>query len=673
MKRIQTKLFAIIAVIIACVCVLMGTSSLLVTRYASTAISEKSIGETAEVAALAATNMISSYTSTVGEIALTPTLINPEVPLSEKRALLEDRVTRYYMRGMGLTDASGRDLFTGEDYSAEPFFQKAMQGSSYMSAPYINETGTDRYLVVSAPVYQGDQVANVLYFRCDTKVLQQIVEGVQIGDQGDAYILDQSGTTIAYIDTEKVLSRENTIAAAQQNANDQEVQQRAAIEQRMVSGETGLGEYQYGGQQYYQSFTPIPGTDGWSIAVRVSKDEFLSYANYGALMQAGIAVLIVLLGLLVSRGIGRAIARPIIRCAQRLQHLAEGDLTTPAPEVNTADETRILADSTAQLLDTLSRIIGDIGDRLRQIEQGNLRYESDQREIYKGSFLEIRNSMDGISHALNQTIGQLHISSRQLTDSAAQTSYGAQTLSQGAVQQAASVEELSASVTEITEQICLTADNAGHAKRETLLVGEEILDSNQQMQRMTEAMREISGKSDQIGKIIKTIDDIAFQTNILALNAAVEAARAGEAGKGFAVVADEVRNLAGKSAEAARSTATLIEETVRAVETGAALADSAAHSVLSVVDGAQKVSTLVEEIAKASEVQALAAEHVSKGIAEISGVVQSNSATAGHSADSSEQLSAQAETLRILVDRFQIKSNDGTEPSSTYCEEHDVL
>ena len=231
----------------------------------------------------------------------------------------------------------------------------------------------------------------------------------------------------------------------------------------------------------------------------------------------------------------------------------------------------------------------------------------------------------------------------------------AQALSQGATEQASSIEELSASITEITDQINKNAENAKQANDSAEHAGREIMNSNEQMRSMVEAMDEITVKSSEISKIIKVIDDIAFQTNILALNAAVEAARAGAAGKGFAVVADEVRNLASKSAEAAKGTTVLIEESIAAVQSGSEIARRTAEMLDESANVTRQAVSLIEKITEASIMQAESAAQINVGVEQISSVVQTNSATSEESAAASEELSGQAELLKSLVGKFRLR------------------
>ena len=251
---------------------------------------------------------------------------------------------------------------------------------------------------------------------------------------------------------------------------------------------------------------------------------------------------------------------------------------------------------------------------------------------------------------------QIMDSSHLVSAGSEQMAYGAQALSQGTVEQANAVEELETTIREISQHVTLTAGNAGNANQMTIFMGDQLIESNQKMQEMIQAMEEINNSSGEIRKIIKTIEDIAFQTNILALNAAVEAARAGSAGKGFAVVADEVRNLASKSSEASKSTTELIERSIASIEHGTKVANETALKLETVVTGANEIVDTINQIAEASQEQSDSIHQIQCQIGQISSVVQTNSASAQESAATSQQLSAQAGLLKKLVSAFQLKA-----------------
>jgi methyl-accepting chemotaxis protein len=257
--------------------------------------------------------------------------------------------------------------------------------------------------------------------------------------------------------------------------------------------------------------------------------------------------------------------------------------------------------------------------------------------------------------SLNKMFGEIDIASEQVSLGARQISDASQTLAEGSTEQAATVEELSASIQDIAEKTRQNAERADDASKMSVSVKVNAEKGAEQMSQMTAAVTEINQASQDISKVIKVIDDIAFQTNILALNAAVEAARAGEAGKGFAVVADEVRNLASKSAAAAKETGVLIENSMKKAELGSTIASDTAASLADIVDGINKSTELIAEIADGSKQQSLAISQINDGIMQVSEVVQRNSATAEECAASAEELNAQSTVLTEHVQKFELR------------------
>ncbi len=360
------------------------------------------------------------------------------------------------------------------------------------------------------------------------------------------------------------------------------------------------------------------------------------------------AAIVFLLGMLIKKYTDK----PAREMAKAAQSLAEGKLDIEI-KYESKDEIGQLALSLKSAASTLKSYIGDISEHLTVMAEGNM--DSSITQDYIGDFSPIKESIIKISESFNTLLTQIKHTAEQVNNGAEQVSSGAQALAQGATEQASAIEELSASITEISEKVKKNNENVSSVTENMQITIQDVASANEKMQEMLSAMNEIGVSSEKISKIIKVIDDIAFQTNMLALNAAVEAARAGDSGRGFAVVADEVRNLAGKSADAAKQTAELIQDSIQKVQEGYKLADATGKASMEVVGKMEKVNVAIKEIDKASFEQAAAIDQVTQGIEQISAVVQTNSATAEQSAAASEELLGQAESLHEEVRKFKLK------------------
>ena len=294
-------------------------------------------------------------------------------------------------------------------------------------------------------------------------------------------------------------------------------------------------------------------------------------------------------------------------------------------------------------------LISETSRMLTEMSAGNFAAKLENPEIYVGDTLAIRNGFESISNNLRGVFGNMNRVAAQVESGSGQIANGAMALSQGATEQASTLEELAATVNDLNDKVKQNASSARDVEDFSAEVAESINIENEQMNRVQDAMSEIEAKSNQIENIIKAIDDIAFQTNILALNAAVEAARAGAAGKGFAVVADEVRNLAGKSADAAAETSTLIEASIKAIHNGSSEVSAAARSLQEIKDKSDKSKELVAKIAEEMQREATSISEITTGLDQISQVVQQNSATAEQSSASSQELNDHAGVLKGMV------------------------
>jgi len=385
----------------------------------------------------------------------------------------------------------------------------------------------------------------------------------------------------------------------------------------------------------------------------------ISMVGVGKALLSVICVVSLATTVLISFGITKALTKPIAELEQVAKALEQGRMKGASELVTyrSKDELGQLGAAMCFAMETLDGYVAEISALLQRMAGGDLTISENEITDYMGDFASIKESMQIILANFNTTIADIYTAAVQVDVGSDQVSSGAQALSQGATEQASAVEQLSATITDVSNHVNGNAQRAVNASKLSNEAGEGVVESNKSMEHLMSAMEEINRTTGEIEKIIKTIEDIAFQTNILALNAAVEAARAGAAGKGFAVVADEVRSLAGKSAEAAKNTNKLIGGTVKAVKNGMNVAEETGKALNRVVEKSSDVSVQIAEIAKLSEEQAEMIAQISNGIEQIASVVHNNSATAEQSAAASEELASQAALMKELIGKFQLADN----------------
>ena len=373
-------------------------------------------------------------------------------------------------------------------------------------------------------------------------------------------------------------------------------------------------------------------------------------------LSMGLMALVMLVSIILAAFFGKLnaklICKPITGLIKTADEISEGNLNVTIDK-GSGDEISTLANAFEKMTNAWSGYIKDISTVLSQMSEGNLDVEISSE--YKGDFIKIKESINHIASTLNDVIGQIIIASNEVAASSKQLSAGSQSLSAGASEQAASVEQLTASIAEIAQKTNENASSASKADKIANSVKTDTDGGNEKMERMLVSMNEISESSAGISKIIKVINDIAFQTNILALNASIEAARAGSYGRGFAVVAEEVRHLAQRSSEAAKDTTQMIDKSLDKAAEGTDIARDTSAALKKIEEGVNGTASILNEIARSSNEQAVGISQLNKGIDEVSKIVQINSATAEQSAAASEELFREAETMRQLVSRFQVR------------------
>ena len=549
---------------------------------------------------------------------------------------------------VALTDGSlyHASFVPGPDFdaTAKSWYQDGLKSEAFILGDVYFDEDSQSYVVGASGVLksQSGAVRGVAAADVYLDSISKIVSGVRIEDTGGIFLVDtRTDTIIGHKDPSVTGQILGTMSGGIYEY----------VSRQISGGQTGLSLF----EDTYIQVERVPGSD-WTAVAYVSRGEVLQELHQLTVSMLVVAVLAVLvLILLVVIQVRRVIGRPVRELSLVATRIAEGELDQSI-QYHSRDELGVLAQDFNQVTLQLREYvvyINEISEVLREIAKGNLAFTL--KNEYTGEFEKIKAALEEISHALNGTMGQLRAASRDVAAGAEQVSNGATTLSQGSTEQAAEVEALAGHIEAVSDSVHQVAREAQEASRISQEVKTGLLASNDKMQNMTGVIRRISEKSAEIHKIVKTIEDIAFQTNILALNAAVEAARAGAAGKGFAVVADEVRALAGKSSAAAQETTVLLKQTVDSMDEGVQAAQDTAESMLEVVTHADEMSKLIDGIASHTRQQDANAGEITHGIEQISVVVQTNVATAEESAAASEELSGQAAMLRELVAGFRLR------------------
>lgn len=539
------------------------------------------------------------------------------------------------------TDGDKFSMVPYEVYGTQDFYKQA-QESKVASAtlPMENADTGKASFYMTVPILDGDRFLGIVTTEISTEVFNEL----------DMSTLGYENVFFDVLDNQNNFVYSNNPDAKGKNLGDLIGQKYSdMLVEKMQSKEAF---FQRDSQVRYYVPLQIEGVDWW-VQTAMTIPHFDQEKNQllFALILSEV-IIFILVQIINFLRISNAL-KPLKKISEAGKEVAGGnfDVEIHYPQ---QDEIGELSRSISEVIGRSKKIVFDLRDRLDAMAGGNFT-ENLESEEYVGDYAPLLESLKHIQEDMNKTLQEVHASSVQVLSSAEQVNTGAQSLSQGATEQASSIEELSANMQDISHSIQASTKTAGEAYKLQGEAGVAVLQSNEKMEEMRKAMDDITAKSNEISKIIKTIDDIAFQTNILSLNAAIEAARAGAAGKGFAVVADEVGNLAQKSAKAAQNTGLLIEETIEAVEKGAKITEETAESLNSVSKSTEEVNTLIEKISSASSKDLEGITSLNQGLQQISSVVQANSATAEQSAAASEELTGQANKMNELVERFQLK------------------
>ncbi|MBP3854203.1 MAG: methyl-accepting chemotaxis protein [Ruminiclostridium sp.] len=644
-KALKLRLTLLSAIPVLAACIILVVIYIVVSYQRYMAMYKDEGLALSKAYALSIENTIDSLSQQFDVVDKNTAIVDESISIDDRKAMLKDAASTSTFKDFSIAYSTGK-TYSDTDISAREYFKQAMatQGS-YVSSPVVRMTDNS-ITIMMGKFFTANGENYVVYGGLAADTFSKLVQEVHYEENGISFIMDKDGIIVGsstnLVPQLTELKGEHTLGKSMTDAA-------AAV----LSSKEGNVEFTLDGKAYIAGFAQIRSAEGWYVVTATPKQPVLDSIMTAALMIIVVAILATILSVIITGIRIKNIAGPVAATAKRIQEMAAGDITTPAQIYRTNDEIETMSEASETLINNMSGIVSDLSRVLTAISEGDLTVRTSVE--YPGDFVEIENEINSILSALNGIMSDVNMSSTEVLNGSNQMAEGSQSLADGTTRQASAIEEISATIAEVSTQIANTAQNAAEAGNLSKRTQDRVNEQDTEIQNMVQAMNEISSTSQEIEKIIKTIEDIAFQTNILALNAAVEAARAGDAGKGFAVVADEVRNLASKSAEAASSTTSLINASIEAVGKGSKIALATAESMKEVKDMSSQTADLISQIASASAEQNESIRQITTGVEQISQVIQTNSATAEETAASCEELSGQSKLLQQQVARFRIR------------------
>lgn len=636
--KLSTKISIVFSLTIIILVYIIGTEACLYSYSSTISLVEKNSRSSAKTTARDIEALLQNYKNIAKASGSDITLIG-NVPNEVRVKKVEQLAKQYGFTSGNLLNKKGVSIKDGTDFSDRDYVKAALNGKTNISDVTLSKYTNTYGISIAAPLISSGRIIGVVYYRADVDFMNDIVKHISVGQGSYAYILDENNNVIAHKNEKYIM-------------NDRYKEMIPKDIKNCISSQNGSMTCAYGGDKYICGYSKIDKTANWRVVIASPESAYNSDILRFVKKLVISDIIALIAAIIVALIIARVISRPIVRVKNLLSALAQGDLSVQLNDTKNKDELGILQNSAVSLNRMLSDMLTQSGDVLSKMAAYDLTSE-DMRE-YPGKFNELAASINSIKAILSNMILNIQNSSVNVDGGSKQLAEAASMLSEGTMAQASSLQKLVTDVENVAQNINANSDNTIFVNESLGNLDSEIKDGNQKMQELSNVVRTVEEMSEDIKKIVNTIDGIAFQTNILALNASVEAARAGESGRGFAVVAQEIGTLATKSSDASKKTAELIEKCIKGIESAKEYADITSDSLAKIVSDSNNIANAFDEMSKANEIQAKNANDIRNEIENISQVVQSNTATAQQTAASTEVLSEQAAALKDMTGRFKV-------------------
>ena len=538
------------------------------------------------------------------------------------------------------------DSSSPKDISNTALFQgiKATENLMVSDTEY---TDNQLQIIIGAPVKGENDVLYYVVGSYKYDVLNDVLSNLHIGYSGYAMIVNENGIIMAHPDVNIVQNKMNISQLYEGNDNIME------LFQKIYTGVTDIEELKINGEKQYIAYTPVRGTN-WYMALFMPHSEFKTVEHQAITSNIIVTIICSIAAAILASVVANKIARSIGNVKERIQKLAQGDITSPVEILQTGDEAEDLSTALQYTVQDIRTYIMELRETLMSVSKGNLNVSV--KEDFVGDFVILKESTNYIIDSLNNMMQKLQLAANTLSNAAIHVSNDAREVQNASEEQSTSVEKLIQESNEISNSIIEVDENAKATKELTNKVEQKLEEGIHQMKALLKAMDDIRNSEQEIIKTTKFMEDIAFQTNILALNASIEAARAGDAGKGFAVVADEVRNLAGKSSDFSKYTAEIIKVSSEAIDMGVKVANETSVSMNDIASISQEITEITDKLLISVESEMVALENVAFAVESISNMTTKNLSVAQESANSIEELTQQAVTLQQMVEKFETRS-----------------